>query len=77
MEGLIADRFKKRGMSWRPQGAGHLCQAVELEGERGAPLLCVPKAEGPSRVGPKGHGLFEKGGEKGSGGLAQMPHADP
>ncbi len=27
---LAADRFKKRGMSWRPQGAEHMCQIIEL-----------------------------------------------
>jgi len=27
---LAADRFKKRGMSWRPDGADHLCQVIEL-----------------------------------------------
>jgi len=28
---LAADRFKKRGMSWRPQGADHMCQIIELK----------------------------------------------
>jgi hypothetical protein len=27
---LAADRFKKRGMSWRPCGADHMCQIIEL-----------------------------------------------
>jgi hypothetical protein len=27
---LAADRFKKRGMSWRPGGADHMCQIIEL-----------------------------------------------
>ena len=27
---LAADRFKKRGMSWRPSGADHMCQIIEL-----------------------------------------------
>jgi len=28
---LLADRFKKRGMSWRPSGADHMCQIIELK----------------------------------------------
>lgn len=27
---LLADRFKERGMSWRPAGADHRCQVIEL-----------------------------------------------
>ena len=27
---LIADRFKKRGMSWSVQGSGHMCKVIEL-----------------------------------------------
>ena len=27
---LLADRFKKRGMSWRPHGADCMCQIIEL-----------------------------------------------
>ena len=27
---LAAERFKKRGMSWRPRGADHMCQIIEL-----------------------------------------------
>lgn len=30
MDKLLADRFKKRGMSWRPAGADHMCQIIEL-----------------------------------------------
>jgi len=35
---LAADRFKKRGMSWRPSGADHMCQIIELRenGELGS-----------------------------------------
>ncbi len=31
---LAADRFKKRGMSWRAEGADHMCRIIEL-GENG------------------------------------------
>ena len=41
---LIADRFKKRGMSWRPQGAGHLCQVIELK-ENGELLSFVSRRQ--------------------------------
>lgn len=27
---LVADRFKKRGMSWSVQGSGHMCKVIEL-----------------------------------------------
>ena len=27
---LVADRFKKRGMSWSTAGAGHMCKIIEL-----------------------------------------------
>lgn len=27
---LLSDSFKKRGMSWRPSGADHMCQIIEL-----------------------------------------------
>ena len=30
MDKLAADRFKKRGMSWRPSGADHMCRIIEL-----------------------------------------------
>lgn len=30
-EKLAADRFKKRCMNWRPQGADHMCQIIELK----------------------------------------------
>jgi len=67
---LAADRFKKRGMSWRPSGADHMCQVIELRGERGAGLLHPQKKEGGRKKGPGGHGLHAQGGEKGPGGLA-------
>ncbi|MBC7246880.1 MAG: hypothetical protein H5T73_03755 [Actinobacteria bacterium] len=30
MDKLASDRFKKRGMGRRPQGADHMCQIIEL-----------------------------------------------
>ncbi len=27
---LVADRFKKRGMSWSVQGSGHMCKVIEM-----------------------------------------------
>ncbi|MDI6831158.1 MAG: hypothetical protein QME88_07460 [Actinomycetota bacterium] len=70
-----ADRFKKRGMSWRPRGAGHMRKIIELEGERRARQLYLKEEEGRREGGRGGHGLLAKGGEEEPGGLAQKEHA--
>ena len=44
---LAADRFKKRGMGWRPQGADHMCQIIELRenGDLGSFVTARRKAD--------------------------------
>ncbi|NPV60731.1 MAG: ISLre2 family transposase [Actinobacteria bacterium] len=44
---LAADRFKKRGMSWRPSGADHMCQIIELKenGDLGSYVTARRKAD--------------------------------
>lgn len=49
---LAADRFKKRGMSWRPQGADHMCQIIELRenGYLGSFVTAMRKANEKAAV---------------------------
>jgi len=50
---LLADRFKKRGMSWRIEGADHLCQVIELK-ENGELLPFLASRRGESARAEKG-----------------------
>ena len=43
----LADRFKKRGMSWRIEGADHMCQIIELK-ENGELLPYLASRRGES-----------------------------